>query len=123
METERNINMMLEAIKMNPKFHEQLLTDVAFAIMMEVYPEYEEAGRKTSRKNLGLEHLDMQPVSEIDYQTEEKCLAFVARLVKLGSLDAIKQNLEENKIPEYYPEDISDYIADTYNDMTEEAPE
>lgn len=112
---------MLEAIKMNPKFHEQLLRDVAFAIMMTVYPEYDEAQRKTGRKDTGLEHLDKQPVSGIDYKTEEQGLAFVDKLVSLGSLDAIKQYLDEHKILEYYPEDIPGYILDTYNDMQKES--
>ena len=117
METERNLALMLEAIKMNPKFHEQLLKDVAFDIMMKIYPEYDEAQRKTGRKDMGLEHLDKQPVSDIDYQTEEQGLAFVDKLVSLRSLDAIKQYLDDHKISEYYPTDIPDYIAYTYNDM------
>lgn len=121
METERNINLMLEAIKMNPKFHEQLLRDVAFAIMMKVYPEYDETQRKTGRKDMGLEHLDKHPVSEIDYQTEEQGLAFVDKLVKLGSLESIKQYIDEHKISEYYPTDIPDYITYTYNDMRKES--
>lgn len=112
---------MLEAIKMSPKFHQQLLKDVAFDIMMKVYPEYDEAQRKTGRKDMNLEHLDEQPVSGIDYQTEEQGLAFVDKLVKLGSLDAIKQYLGEHKISEYYPTDIPDYIAYTYNDMRKES--
>ena len=117
METERNLTLMLEAINMNPKFHEQLLRDVAFAIMMKIYPEYDEAQRKTGRKDMGLEHLDKQPVSDIDYQTEEQGLAFVDKLVNLGSLDVIKRYLGEHKILEYYPTDIANYIAYTYNDM------
>ncbi len=108
---------MLEAIKTNPKFHQQLLKDVAFDIMMKVYPEYDEAQRKTGRKDMGLEHLDKHPASAIDYQTEERGLAFVDKLVGLGNLDAIKQYLEEHKISEYYPTDIPEYIAYTYNDM------
>jgi len=32
MESERDLSRMLEAIKMNPKFHQQLLKDVAFEI-------------------------------------------------------------------------------------------
>ena len=121
METERNITLMLEAIKMNPKFHQQLLKDVAFDIMMKVYPEYDEAQRKTGRKDMSLEHLDEQPVSDIDYQTEEQGLAFVDKLVELGNLEVIKQYLDEHKISEYYPPDIPNYITYTYNDMQKES--
>jgi len=50
--------------------------------MMKIYPEYDEAQRKTGRKEMGLEHLDRQPVSDVDYVTEKQGLEFVDKLVQ-----------------------------------------
>jgi hypothetical protein len=120
MESERNLSRMLEAIKMNPKFHEQLLKDVAFGIMMDIYPEYDEAQRKT-RQEMGFKSPGEQPVSDIDYATEKQGLEFVKKLVNLGSLDAIRQYCDEHQISEYFPKDIAGYISQTYTDMQEES--
>ncbi len=106
---------------MNPKFHQLLLKDVSFEIMMGVYPEYDEAQRKTTRKEIGLEHLDKQPVSDVDYETENQGHQFVDKLVNLGSLDAIRQYCDEHQISEYFPKDTAGYISQTYTDMQEES--
>lgn len=121
MENERDLSLMLEAIKMNPKFHQLLLKDVSFEIMMGVYPEYDEAQRKTTRKEIGLEHLDKQPVSDVDYETENQGIQFVDRLVNLDSLDAIKQYCDGHQISEYFPKDTAGYVSQTYTDMQEES--
>ncbi len=117
METERELAMMLEAVKMNPKFHQQLLKNVVFEIMMGVYPEYEETQRKTRRKDMGLEHLDKQSVSDVDYVAEKQDLDFVEKMTELGSLDAIKQYCNEHHTIEYYLADIADYITYTYEEI------
>lgn len=109
---------MLETIKMNEKFYRQLLKDIAFQIMMSVYPEYEVSSSITLKADTGFGKDTIQPATSVDYATEEQALNFVEKLVNLGSLEAIKKFCDDNKMQEYYPTDEAGYIEYTYNEMS-----
>lgn len=111
--------MMLEAVKMNPKYYQQMLREVAHHIMMGVYPEFDAASNRAFKKDTGIGSEDTLPADEVDYDVEKQGLSFVEKLVSLGSLDEIRKYCDGNHMKEYYPNE-SEYIEQAYKDMTEE---